>query len=148
MLTLRLARQEERAALHGLWRRSVEATHTFLTPEHLAQIDLVVRDQYLPHAQPLWVAELDGALVAFAAMAGAELESLFVEPSHAGRGIGRALVERLRPERVEVNEQNEGARGFYERLGFVVTGRRAVDSGGLPYPILELRRAGSANVKK
>jgi len=148
MLSIRPVRPEERAALYGIWRRAVEATHSFLSAEHLALIDEIVRERYLPQAPLLWVAELDGEPAAFAGMAGDELESLFVDPRHTGRGLGRALVEYLAPQRVEVNEQNEGARGFYERLGFRVQARRPVDSGGLPYPILELRRAEPANVKK
>jgi putative acetyltransferase len=41
---------------------------------------------------------------------------------------------------VDVNEQNEPARRFYEALGFVAAGRSPLDDNGLPYPILHLRR--------
>lgn len=40
--------------------------------------------------------------------------------------------------RVDVNEQNVQAAGFYARLGFRVTGRDATDPSGRPYPILHL----------
>jgi putative acetyltransferase len=38
--------------------------------------------------------------------------------------------------RVDVNEQNPQALGFYRRFGFEVVSRDAVDGLGLPYPIL------------
>ncbi|SPU55612.1 Uncharacterized N-acetyltransferase YjaB [Brevundimonas vesicularis] len=42
---------------------------------------------------------------------------------------------------VDVNEQNIQALGFYERLGFKVTSRSAVEGQGRPYPLLHLRLA-------
>jgi len=56
---------------------------------------------------------------------------LFVAPKARGKGVGRQLVEYLVRERgirrVDVNEQNTQAAGFYARLGFRVTGRDATD---------------------
>lgn len=70
------------------------------------------------------------------------LEMLFVAPHARGKGLGRQLVEYLVRERgirrVDVNEQNTQAAGFYARLGFRATGRDATDSSGRPYPILHL----------
>ncbi|MDE5944454.1 MAG: GNAT family N-acetyltransferase, partial [Rikenella sp.] len=84
----------------------------------------------------------DGRIVAFLGTADAGIEMLFVAPAERGRGIGRELVlhavRTLGCRRVEVNEQNEQAVGFYLRMGFRQTGRTAVDGEGLPYPILRL----------
>jgi predicted N-acetyltransferase YhbS len=56
-----------------------------------------------------------------------ELDGLFVEPEHMGRGAGRALVEDAVAratasggERIEVTAGP--AQGFYERVGFKTTG--------------------------
>lgn len=56
-----------------------------------------------------------------------ELDGLFVEPEHMGRGVGRALVEDAAAraghqgaERIEVTAGP--AQGFYERVGFQVIG--------------------------
>lgn len=83
-----------------------------------------------------------GGFAAFAGIDGDMLEMLFVAPQARGKGVGRQLVEYLVRERgirrVEVNEQNAQAAGFYARLGFRVTGRDATDPSGRPYPILHL----------
>ena len=100
-------------ALTALWERSVRATHDFLAPEDIAFFRRMVRE-----------------------------EALFVAPEKRGRGLGRELVEylvaRRGVRRVDVNEQNAQAAGFYVRMGFRVVSRSATDPSGRPYPILHL----------
>ena len=83
-----------------------------------------------------------GGFAAFAGIEGDMLEMLFVAPQARGKRLGRQMVEYLVREcgirRVDVNEQNAQAAGFYARLGFRVTGRDATDPSGRPYPILHL----------
>ena len=59
-------------------------------------------------------------------------------------GLGRELVEHVTVHcgvrRVDVNEQNAQAAGFYARMGFRVVSRDALDPSGRPYPILHLER--------
>jgi GNAT superfamily N-acetyltransferase len=88
-----------------------------------------------PYAETL-IAEDGAAPVGFAlffhnfstflAKPGIYLEDLFVVPEHRGRGIGRALLQRLAQIAVErdcgrlewaVLDWNREAIGFYERLG-------------------------------
>jgi len=49
---------------------------------------------------------------------------------HAKRGRPRL--------RTTVNEQNRLAVGFYERMGFRVSGRSPDDGSGRPYPLLHM----------
>ena len=85
--------------------------------------------------------------MAFLGTAGAtgSIEMLFIAPEWRGRGIGARLVhyavDELGCSRVEVNEQNTQAEGFYRRMGFVRRGRSDFDGEGKPYPILQLELA-------
>lgn len=139
---IRRSRPDEAGPLFEIWRRAVEATHDFLSPDESDAIAAAVRDDYLPDAD-LWVAEDgEGRALAFMGMTGATVDSLFVDPEWHGRGIGRAMIGHARslagPLKVDVNEQNPGALAFYLRLGFRVEGRSETDSGGRPFPILHL----------
>lgn len=83
-----------------------------------------------------------GGFTAFAGVAGEMLEMLFVAPGARGKGFGRQLVNYVTRHcgvrRVDVNEQNPQAAGFYERMGFRTAGRDAADPSGRPYPILHM----------
>jgi len=135
--------EKYRAPLVEVWHRAVLATHHFLTEEHVAFYRDMVEKEALGSVDT-WVAlDESGEPLGFIGAAGTSIEMLFVDPSSHGRGIGRRLfnyVKQLRgdPLSVDVNEQNEGARAFYERLGFVPAGRSETDGSGNPYPILHL----------
>ena len=70
------------------------------------------------------------------------IEMLFINPDFRGKGVGRVLtnfaVKDLKIKKVDVNEQNFQAIGFYEKLGFKVIGRSELDGQNKPYPILHL----------
>lgn len=132
-----------------IWRAAVDATHGFLTPEDRAEIDRMMAEQFLPHAE-LWLAEDgDGHVLGFLVMAGEEIDALFVDPAVHGQGYGTALVEHaitLSPHAtVEASEQASNALPFYEARGFVRIGRSETDPQGRPYPLIRLRYAGGAN---
>ena len=71
----------------------------------------------------LRLAELDGQTAGFAAFTEAELAWLYVDPTLARRGVGRALVEHAlaemgRPVSIEVLAGNAPALALYESCGF------------------------------
>ena len=90
-------------------------------------------------------ANSDDVPVAFLGGSGDEIESLFVDPSVYGQGVGRLLIEhfaacREGPLRVDVNEQNAGARAFYERVGFRELLRYRLYQWDGPLPDTEIDR--------
>jgi putative acetyltransferase len=143
MIRIRASRPQDLPRLFEIWRTAVEATHAFVAPEHLTIIATQVREQYLPAAVLHVAVDADDHPMGFMGVTEGMIDSLFIDPAYHGRGIGRALIEAARtPGRtltVDVNEQNVGARRFYERLGFEVVGRSELDSSGMPYPLLHLR---------
>lgn len=128
--------------LLGVWEGSVRATHLFLSEDDIRSIR-----EYVPAALagiPLLIVEEDeaGAPVAFMGIDDGKLEMLFVAQEERGNGIGKKLLERGIADhgvtRLDVNEQNPGARGFYEHLGFAVRSRSETDEQGNPFPILHM----------
>ena len=73
------------------------------------------------------------------------LEALFVDASARGLGVGKWLISHalsLHPDlSVDVNEQNHQAVGFYQHMGFQISGRSEQDNQGRPYPLLHLSKA-------
>lgn len=145
-LQVRPATVADRPALLALWERSVRATHAFLGEEEIVALRPCVAEELASEAIGWWtIGPVDGGPVGFLGFAHDAIEGLFLDPAHRGRGAGRTLVahaQRLATGalRVDVNEQNPAARGFYEALGFEVTGRSPTDGAGRPYPLLHMTR--------
>lgn len=145
---IRPARASDSGVLLALWERSVRATHAFLTDADIVALRPFVAEALEGEGLDLWVlADADDVPIGFMGLAGDDVAALFLEPEHRGRGEGRRLVAHAQTLRggdltVDVNEQNQAARGFYAALGFVVTGRSPLDDGGRPFPILHMRRPG------
>ena len=144
-MNIRRATAADRDQLFEIWLRSVRATHAFLTEEDIQGLVPAVRDYVASTGTEFWVVTGDAdSVVGFMGMSGNSMESLFLSPEAFRKGYGRALVrhaETLHRElKVDVNEQNEQARAFYEACGFVVEGRSDVDDAGRPFPLLHMRR--------
>lgn len=128
-------------ALAAVWERSVRATHGFLTEEDIVGMRPEV-PTYIGEIAQLTIACENGTPVGFAGVEDGSLEMLFVDDTARGRSVGKALllhaVECQGARRLDVNEQNSQARGFYEHEGFRVTGRSACDGAGRPFPLLHM----------
>ena len=133
------------AELMKVWRSSVEATHHFLSTEEIDAIAAHVPEA-LRGVPELTVAYDEGGHeVAFMGTDGGMLEMLFVAADRRGQGIGSQLMRHALEagvRKVDVNEGNPQARGFYEHMGFEVTGRSELDAQGAPYPILHMEHVG------
>ncbi|WP_175837500.1 acetyltransferase [Burkholderia anthina] len=145
MYTLRPSRPEDGVALVNLWRRSVDATHHFLSAEDRKAIDAEVCS-FLPHAPVTVAVDENDNPRGFMLIDGTHMEALFIDPDVRGVGIGRQLLQYGLSLHgalsTDVNVQNAQAVGFYQRMGFIETGRSEVDSQGRPYPLIHLRYQG------
>jgi len=133
MYTLRTSRPEDGAALVDLWRRSVDATHHFLSVQDRKAIDAEVCG-FLPHAPVTVAVDENDKPRGFMLIDGTHMEALFIDPDVRGTGIGRQLLQHGLSLHgaltTDVNMQNSQAVGFYQRMGFVETGRSEEDSQG------------------
>ena len=78
----------------------------------------------------LYVAEMDGEVVGFAACTEEELAWLYIDPDHMRQGIGRSLSRHAMDCfpgicYIEALKGNEPARSLYESMGFTVVGTEA-----------------------
>ncbi|WP_246120746.1 acetyltransferase [Chitinolyticbacter meiyuanensis] len=140
--TLRPARPDDLPALFAVWRNAVLATHQFLSADDFAFYESLVRDVYLPQAHLTVAVDAADVPLGFIGCTGSQIDALFVDPVAHGQGIGSRLLRSVRQTGggllVDVNEQNLGARAFYERMGYSVVSRREHDDAGRPYPVLGL----------
>lgn len=141
MVTIRSSRPADGERILQIWRDAVDATHHFLSVEDRAAIDVEVCG-FLPEAPLTLAVDQDDRPLGFMLIDDGHMEALFIDPMAFGQGIGTALVRHglaLRPGlTTEVNEQNDQAVAFYERMSFVPTKRSAQDGQGRPYPVIHL----------
>ena len=138
ILKIKALDQETENKLLVIWESSVRATHNFLSDPEINNIK-----KYVPHAlrrvSHLIVAYDENEPVAFMGINDQKLEMLFVDANQRGNGIGKALIT-YGIDNLDINEQNPGARGFYEHMGFKAVERSEFDDQGNPYPILIMKR--------
>lgn len=124
-----------------IWESAVLNTHDFLKEEDF----LYYKSQlpvYFPHVTLVGF-ELDGVLIGFMGVADSNIEMLFVHNDFRGKGVGKKLIAyaiaELQVSKVDVNEQNTQAVGFYKSVGFNILNRSEQDGEGKDYPILHMQ---------
>jgi len=126
----------------NVWESSVRATHYFLKEEDIQYFKPLILNTYLDAVELRCIRNKDKDIVGFLGVAEDNLEMLFIDPKYRGKGIGKSLlnygIKNLNITKVDVNEQNEQAVGFYKHSGFEVIARSEVDASGKPYPILHM----------
>jgi putative acetyltransferase len=129
-----------------VWEASVRVTHHFLREEDIVYFKPLILNTYLDAVELRCVKVDDNRIVGFLGVAGENLEMLFLHPDYRGKGIGATLlryaIHQQRITKVDVNEQNEQAVGFYEHAGFTTIARSELDGTGKPYPILHMALVG------
>lgn len=126
-----------------VWEASVRATHHFLSEADIQFFKPLVLSELSQMTHLDGVRDLQGDVIGFIGVVEDKIEMLFIDPYWRGQGVGRQLIEHavasLGATKVDVNEQNEQAVGFYQRMGFEIEGRSELDGMGKPFPLLHLR---------
>lgn len=125
-----------------VWEASVRATHHFLKEEDIIYFKPLILNEYLKVVDLRGVKNDQQKIIGFLGVADRKIEMLFIHPDARGAGVGKLLVEyalqQMNVTKVDVNEHNEQAVGFYKHVGFKTTSRSELDSLGMPYPILHM----------
>ena len=146
-MKVRRARSADRPGMLELWERAVRATHHFLAESDISTLRPLVAELFKSGPLEFWVAvRSSDQPLGFLGYANDSVEALFIDPEHHGCGAGRLLLGHAQALsggalKVDVNEQNEGAVGFYFAQGFRVVSRSELDADGRPFPTLHMRRA-------
>ncbi len=137
-----LPKQHDYPELTRVWEASVRATHDFLPENYITLLRNLLLTQYLDSVNLFCTRDSHLHITGFAGTTPGKLEMLFIAPEYRRMGLGKKLldyaIEHFQVTELDVNEQNPQALGFYEKQGFEVTGRSAVDGLGRPYPMLRM----------
>jgi len=126
----------------NVWENSVRATHDFITEEDIEFFKPIIIEQAFPAVTLKCVKNASGSILGFMGVHEGKVEMLFILNEVRGQGVGRVLlqyaIENLTTTKVDVNEQNPLAVGFYKHMGFKVVSRSPIDDMGKPFPILHM----------
>lgn len=138
---IRKVKSSEYPQLVDIWESAVINTHDFLAREDFEYFKKTIPN-YFEFVELYVYINSDEQMTGFIGVADENLEMLFIHNDFRGKGIGKLLLnyakDRLHITKVDVNEQNDQAVGFYLHQGFTQIGRSETDGQGKPYPILHL----------
>ncbi|MDQ1163177.1 putative acetyltransferase [Chryseobacterium sp. SORGH_AS 447] len=138
---IRPATSEDYPRIMEIWESAVKATHDFLAEEDFNYFKQAIPNEYLPNLT-VYLITKNGQPQGFASVADGNLEMLFIHNDSRGKGLGKKLFRFMKETtsltKVDVNEQNPQAIGFYEKMGFTKSGRSEKDGSGKPYPIIHM----------
>lgn len=141
-MNIEIVEKVEHLKLIEIWESSVRATHDFLSEEDLQELKPLILDLYFDAVDLRCAKNAQGEIQGFCGVQNGNIEMLFISPDARGKGIGAMLsahaIKEQGASKVDVNEQNEQALGFYQQIGFKVIGRSPVDGQGKPYPLLHM----------
>jgi len=126
----------------NVWENSVRATHNFITEEDIEFFKPIIIEQAFPAITLKCVKDESGSILGFVGVHASKIEMLFILNEARRQGVGKVLlhyaIKQLNATKVDVNEQNPLAVGFYEHMGFKIVSRSPLDDMGKPFPILHM----------
>ncbi len=148
-MEIRQATAEDAQAIHDLHTRSVRTICSGVYPSEIIDGWLEGRspDGYTGIARgEMYLIEMDDQIAAWSHVRATGLVALFVDPDYTGQGLGRRLMEHA--DRLVQSFGNQittigatfNAVGFYEKFGFVETGRDTIQKGNVSVPMVHMMR--------
>jgi putative acetyltransferase len=135
------AGRKDYAKLIAVWESSVRATHHFLSEKDIITYRWLILNEYFDQVR-LYAVKVEEEVMGFIGINKKSIQMLFIHPDARGKGLGQRLIDFAKQKHhvymVDVNEQNEQAVGFYQKLGFVTFERSEVDGAGKPFPVLSM----------
>lgn len=140
-VNIRIAHPDDKLNIIEVQRRASLASETGdILDKLLEQPELFDIDEELLANNEVIVAEIGATIVGFASFIAqdgndAELDGMFVEPSHWRQGIGRLLIEAVMRELVAWQATrlrvvaNPNALAFYKAVGFTIVGEERTPLG-------------------
>ncbi|PWN71922.1 GNAT family N-acetyltransferase [Chryseobacterium phosphatilyticum] len=123
-----------------IWESAVLHTHDFLKEEDFIYYKQAI-PSYFEHVTLLGI-EQNNRLAGFMGISEGNLEMLFIHNDFRNQGLGKKLItygiDCFDVTKVDVNEQNSQAVGFYQHMGFQTLRRSELDGQGKSYPILHM----------
>ncbi|MFT3822499.1 MAG: GNAT family N-acetyltransferase [Chitinophagaceae bacterium] len=139
---IEIATKQDHPEITEVWELSVRATHHFLTETDIQFFKPLILNEYLDAVRLFCTRDKANRIIGFLGLSDDKIEMLFLHPDARGKGIGKLLLQFATNDqqihKVDVNEQNEQAVGFYQHMGFRVVHRSPVDGMGKPFPILSM----------
>ncbi|AQS36561.1 Acetyltransferase (GNAT) domain [Shewanella psychrophila] len=141
-MKIELVTNTDHEELLRVWEASVRQSHDFLSEQDIAALKPLILAHYFDAVDLRCVKDIAGNILGFCGVADGNIEMLFIAPDNMGSGVGTALVayavKYQGATKVDVNEQNPQALGFYQHIGFKRVGRSSTDSQGKPFPLLHM----------
>jgi putative acetyltransferase len=134
--------KSEYSELIEIWESSVRATHDFLSDENISSLKPLILEHYFDAVDLRVAKNKNDEITGFIGVSDCNVEMLFISPDNRNKGVGSLLlkyaIENQSANKVDVNEQNPEAVGFYKHLGFSVTGRSPLDGQGNAFPLIHM----------
>jgi len=122
-MSLRSAQATDAPSITRVFQAARDHSLAFLPKLHTDQEDHAFYAKVVERER-VTVAEAGGAVVAFLALDGDEIDHLYVDPAHHRQGLGTALLADAKAQREHLElwvfQRNRNAIAFYEAHGFAI----------------------------
>ncbi|HBQ3113320.1 GNAT family N-acetyltransferase [Klebsiella pneumoniae] len=122
-ISVRRAINNDFNELTEIWFEASIIAHSFIPDSYWEKNKVKMQETYLPMSE-VYVAEDSKNIYGFIALVDNHIASIFVLPSHQGKGIGKILVNYAKGIRksldLNVYQKNISSVNFYESVGFKI----------------------------